>query len=83
MKTVWVLVSAELMVSVADAIEVLEYRFADQLLMHATDTSGNDIHGQLRSSDTHYALSQPRRGYANALNGVDEFINAGDRRRWT
>jgi hypothetical protein len=48
MKTVWIamLISAELKVSVADATEVLKYRFADQSLMHATNTSGNDIRGR-------------------------------------
>ncbi|MBA3731883.1 MAG: LamG domain-containing protein [Gammaproteobacteria bacterium] len=64
---------------ISNAAKVLEYRFNDPSATRAVDTSGNNLHGAFVGSSIHLEPGRPGHGYAVTLNGVDDFINVGDR----
>jgi hypothetical protein len=64
---------------VSSAAEVLEYRFADPSATRAIDTSGNNLHGTFVGSSIHLEPSLPGHGHGVVLNGMDDYINVGDR----
>ena len=59
---------------------MLEYRFEDPSASRAIDTSGNNLHGTFVGSGIHLEPSLSGHGYGVVLNGVDDYINVGDRR---
>jgi hypothetical protein len=63
---------------ISAAAKILEYRFNNPSATRAVDTSGNRLHGAFVGSDIHFEFSLAGHGYAIALNGIDDFINAGD-----
>jgi hypothetical protein len=64
----------------AGAAKPLEYRFEDPSATRAIDTSGNNLHGTFVGSGIHLEASLPGHGDGVVLNGIDDYINVGDRR---